>query len=230
MENRKRVYLGAFVIVILFLVLTSSTALAAILNVGSTAKYKTIQSAINAAHNGDTIKVAKETYKENIRVADKKLTITGPSPDPSKYPSIYGADFCCGATGMLYGFLITKNDVNIHDGAGMTIQSNVFSNCKVDVVQQAGNVNITNNKFDNAQSGIYIIDSRKNSIEGNTFYKSKIGIMIDDRVVCQTITQNTFDRCQVGIQVETMSKQAPCYITRNKYSGTKTPINLVLPN
>src|SRR5665647_3886592 len=71
-------------VVILFLIIFSSTASASTLNVGSTVKYKTIQSAVDAAKNGDTINVASGTYKEQVHIS-KNVVLMG-----VKYPKVDG--------------------------------------------------------------------------------------------------------------------------------------------
>ena len=47
------------------------------LHVGAHAEYQTIQSAVDAAHDGDLILVAAGTYAEQVTIVDKALTIQG---------------------------------------------------------------------------------------------------------------------------------------------------------
>ncbi|MBN2581877.1 MAG: right-handed parallel beta-helix repeat-containing protein [Planctomycetes bacterium] len=61
-------------------VLCATGAQAATLNVGS-GGYSTIQSAIGAANDGDTIVVAAGTYNEHIDFAGKSVTIRSSNPD-----------------------------------------------------------------------------------------------------------------------------------------------------
>ncbi len=60
----------------LFLLLPSSARAQKTLNVGAGQPYTTIQSAINAAQNGDTVLVAPGTYTENINFNGKAITVT----------------------------------------------------------------------------------------------------------------------------------------------------------
>jgi uncharacterized protein YgiB involved in biofilm formation len=57
------------------------------LKVGKKQKYKTIQSAVNAAKPGDTVKVSRGTYKESVKVSGSKkrfIKIIGDVKDPQK--------------------------------------------------------------------------------------------------------------------------------------------------
>lgn len=77
--------LRKLILAILITTLLIGTASAATLYVGSTAKYKTIQSAVNAASDGDTIKVASGTYNEYVSISGKFINVYGTS-----YPKMNG--------------------------------------------------------------------------------------------------------------------------------------------
>src|SRR5437016_11786219 len=62
---------------LLILGITPHTARAATINVP--ASQPTIQAAINAASNGDTVLVAPGTYRENINFMGKAITVTSSS-------------------------------------------------------------------------------------------------------------------------------------------------------
>jgi hypothetical protein len=65
-----------FFLVCIALLFASATLHAATLNVGPGQTYTTIQSAIVAAQNGDTVLVAPGTYYENIDFLGKAITVT----------------------------------------------------------------------------------------------------------------------------------------------------------
>jgi pectin methylesterase-like acyl-CoA thioesterase len=142
MKDKKRLHSAALasIVVVLFLIVVSSTVSAATLQVDAK-HYKTIQSAVNAANSGDTIKVARGIYKENILITDKQLTIIGMG-----YPILYGARLYGDVTSMLYGLLFNKNGAELSDGVRITIRNCIFTNCGIDITGQTctGNVILKN--------------------------------------------------------------------------------------
>jgi len=216
MKNKKMLYSIAAV---LFLILVSSTASAATLHVGSKLHYKTIQSAIDEAHDGDTIKVSSGIYKENLQITNKNLTITG-----TNYPTIYGARMWGGVSGMLYGFSITKNGAILSDGVNVTIRNCAFSNCGIDIIGQncIGNT-LLNNKIINGEISLY--ESRDTSIIGNHIYKCDIGLNIKGWTTCKSITKNKFSNCKVAVELD--SKDMLPIMTGNIYTKNKVNIKLV---
>src|SRR5947209_14018498 len=99
--------------------LTPLTARAATINVP--AGQPTIQAAINAAVNGDTVQVAPGTYKENINFMGKAITVTssaGPQTttiDGGQKGSVVVFQTNEGLASVLQGFTIT-NGLGAYDG------------------------------------------------------------------------------------------------------------------
>lgn len=104
---------------ILILIIVSSVASASTLKVGPHEKYKTIQKAVNAASDGDTIKVAYGTYKENVRI-DKSVNFYG-----TKYPKVDGFYFH-GAVSNINGFSIQKYGIKDSYAGNGIIRNNYF--------------------------------------------------------------------------------------------------------
>jgi parallel beta-helix repeat protein len=183
------------------------------------AQYKTIQKAINVAHDGDTIKVASGTYKEYLDINGKQLTLIG-----SKFPKIYGIRIEAAGQGKIYNFAITKNGIGITDSAGNIIRNCAFTNCYLGIQGGTASDNIIlNNKF--TKGGIDLYESYDNSIIGNTVTSAKIGLALRDGSSCKTITKNTFKNCQIGV----WSEYLPSILIGNTYPGTKTKVKIVLP-
>lgn len=203
--------------------MVSSTASASTLNVGGTSKYKTIQSAVNAAHDRDTINVAAGTYKEKVIIADKSLSFVG---QKGKYPTVYGFDMSNTATELgaanVNGFKITKYGVSGGYLGSNTIRNNYFVNCGVSGGGPTWNNNvIMNNQF--SKGGIFIDDrSIDNVIQGNTIKYAKIGLQLRWDASCKSITKNTFQNCQVAVQVQSI----PSVLIGNKYIGNKVNIKI----
>jgi len=205
--------------VILFLIIISSTASASTLNVGSTAKYKTIQSAVNAAKDGDTIKVAYGTYKENVKI-DKGLSIIG-----TKYPKINGFYYHGGGT--INGFTLQKDGIssNYAGGYGSIIRNNYFNNCGIYLGGGASSdVAIMNNQI--TGGAIYLYDTHEQTITGNTISNSKCGLYVGDMASIPTVSKNTFKNCKTAVYFYGW-EQSPGQLntfTGNKYINDKINI------
>jgi len=213
---------GKYIIsLILILTLLVSAASAASLTVGPKAAYKTVQSAVNAAHDGDTINVLAGTYPERVFITENHVNFVG---QPGKYPTVYGfvmgqSTKALGAAN-INGFRITKYGIIGGSFGSNTIQNNYFVNCGVvGLADNWGNNNFINNQFTNG--GIHLASaSRDNVVTGNTFYKAKIGLELIQGAYCTKISGNTFSNCVIGIKV----KAIPSILTNNKYIKNKVNI------
>jgi parallel beta-helix repeat protein len=225
MVTNKKLHQLALISLAMILILSviSASASAATLKVGPHEKYKTIQKAINAAHDDDTIQVATGTYKENVKVTKSGLKIYGQKSGGSytKYPKVYGFELKEGKAGniVINGFYITKNGISIHySGEKNIIQNNYFSNCGIEVVGTVSSGTlIKNNKI--TDGTIFFYDSLFNTVMGNTVTKSKIGIYIGDssevKVIKNNITYN-----QIGV----LRVNNAGYLKDNTYIGNKINI------
>lgn len=215
-----------FAVAVLLLILVSSTASASTLYVGNKAQYKTIQSAVDAAKIGDTIKVASGTYKENVRI-NKGVSILG-----VKYPKVDGfyyasaEHFSNGAT-TINGFLIQKNGITMSftGGNGNIFSNNHFENCGIHIGGVMGtNLKIKNNKIRNGT--IHLYDTSSRIITGNTISDSKCGIYVDCDSWMPILSKNTFKKCNVAIYLHTYSKhQEELDTTGNKFLKNKVNID-----
>ncbi|AKB81135.1 cell surface protein [Methanosarcina barkeri 3] len=202
--NKKAVLISASLI--LCLIVISSTASAATLKVGPKEKYKTIQKAVNAAHEGDTIIVSSGTYRENVNITKSSLTILGKG-----YPKVngfydyidpYSGDF--GQSDInINGFSITKNGIDLSDRAvsGQIIRNNYFYSCDASISgdMASGNL-IKNNDFTNG--GIFLSESSVDII-GNKIKNADIGIELFEGAGSTTgalISKNKITGCNVGIK------------------------------
>ena len=118
---------------LLILGLTAHTTRAATINVP--AGQPTIQAAINAASNGDTVLVAPGTYRENINFMGKAVTVTssgGPAVttiDGSAAGSVVTFDTNEGTNSVLSGFTIANGLGGIIiSSASPTVKGNVITN------------------------------------------------------------------------------------------------------
>lgn len=209
--------------VCLLVSLTAAAANAATLSVGTKEQYKTIQAAVNAATDRDTINVASGKYKEYVTLSDKNLHIVG---QKGKYPTVYG--FAPNSSPMdiddytsIEGFTINNKGVNIARGGYIVIKNNKFSNCGLSISGSSYN-EITNNVFSKSKIGISLSKTTDNKITGNIINQANTGLLVKKDATCREITRNTFKNCKVGVQIPSI----PSYLIGNTY--TKNKINIKL--
>ncbi len=209
MTNKKTI-LTAGLLVLLLLV---SAASAATLNVGPKEKYKTIQSAVNMAHNGDTIKVASGTYKEYIKIDKCDIKILG-----TKYPKVYGFYYYGGSSSTINGFSIQKYGISAsyEGGPSTIIRNNYFYNCGISFTGHlTDGAVIMNNQI--IGGTIDLNDCTDQIVTGNTISNSKCGLYLGDMGASPTVTKNTFKNCKNGVYV--YSDVYPGQL--KKFSGNK---------
>jgi nitrous oxidase accessory protein len=145
---------------------------------GGSGNYTTIQSAINAAVNGDTIFVYSGTYNENILI-DKSLTLLGENKNITiiKGNNLDATVIITGENIDLQGFTI-KNDGSqdgIYTATSLhTITDSIFTSCSRGIHLYFSSENtMTNDLFyDNSQTGVYMEVGQNNTISQNEFYNN----------------------------------------------------------
>ena len=158
--------------------------------VGPSEVYTTIQSAVIAATDGDTIIVRDGIYYETI-IINTRLTIrseNGPANCILK-----------GDNNVMnppeYIVNVTTNSVNV---SGFTFDT--FSGMGL-YLRHVGNCNISDNLFLNCTYGLYLRYSHLNRIGGNTFLDNIHGIYLDYSTE-NTITDNEIASNWIGISNE----------------------------
>lgn len=189
---------------------------AATLYVGGTYKYKSIQSAVNAANDGDTVRVANGTYKEDVSISGKFLSMYG-----TGYPKVNGFSITQGGA-IINGFSIQKNGIDFQ-GAGNnnTIRNNYFYNCGIDITGLTCSQNtIMNNQITNGT--VTLCETWDNVVQGNKITKAKIGLYLYEGATCTSITKNTFSYCDIGVKLPAV----PPGMIGNTYMGNKINIQI----
>ncbi len=169
-------------------------------NDAGTTAYSTIQSAVDAASSGNTIRVCPGTYNEDINL-NKTLTvigvggsastnITGPIGGP-------GSTVAIGASGIdISGFTITRAGNNTTDwnnpglnSAGISIQG----------VAITGSV-IHDNNFVGNRTGIDINNSNGHTIRNNVINDNRTGVIFRNQTDDMTVVENSIsNNWTVGI-------------------------------
>jgi parallel beta-helix repeat protein len=206
--------------ILLAFILLCSVASAATLKVGPKEKYHTIQSAVNAAHDRDTIKVAYGTYKENVKVNKNGISILG-----TKYPKVNGFRYYECSDTTINGFSIQKDGIGDDYGGGYhTIRNNYFYNCGISLWGPISSMcSIINNQFSGSNSGISTYDCEETIIQGNTINGVKIGLWIDeDAGGVGKVTKNTFKNCKTAVYIHIFGNPGKLEnFVNNKYINNK---------
>ena len=145
---------------------------------GGPGNYTTIQSAVNAAINGDTIYVYAGMYNENI-IVDKTITLIGEDRNVTtiKGNNLNATIVITGESINLRGFTI-KNDGSqdgIYTATSVhTMTDNIFTSTSRGIHLYYSSENtITGSVFyDNTRSGVYMDVGQNNTISDNEFYNN----------------------------------------------------------
>lgn len=166
--------------------------------------YSSIQAAINASYNGDTIVVAPGTYKENINFNGKEVIVQSYNPedqgnvestiiDGNKEGTVVSFNSGETESAVLNGFTIINGDAGTSNGGGILITGSsspvVKNNIITNNIAQYGagiyvsgesqpafinNIITSNTAMGSRGSGIYVIGKSTVTINNNVF-KDHIG-------------------------------------------------------
>lgn len=138
-----------------------------ILNVGATESYKTISSAVTAAHSGDTIRIDAGNYSAHDVMLNKDLTITAAGNGPvviSQGGALQKGMFISGSSS-------TTPNITVQ---GLTFQNATDpSGNGTGIRYQSGNLTLIGDTFRNSQDGILATPFKQNTgtiiVQGSTF-------------------------------------------------------------
>jgi parallel beta-helix repeat protein len=201
--------------------------------------FDTVQDAVDAANNGDTILLAGGvTFTETVTV-NKDVTITSSGTDAfivgglhvvSDGVTIDNVTIRNGAliTGEVAGVFVQANNVTItnsvFDGNNTAASRGILTATGV-----ITGLTISNNEFEGWATGAYLNPSTTASITGNNFHDNTVGLSVDDwegtTVGSNTFTNNTFEHIGAGVfdANENLSAQI---LASNTFSGTAPEVSV----
>jgi len=220
---RKRVVF--YILGILCLVAVAAPwAYAGVIMVGSGSGFDhaSIQDAVNASSDGDTIIIAPGIYEENVLVL-KRLWIVGSGPatvirgtigEPSFYlscnnTSIRSVSFESGSLFMQLSFDVSIDDcrftnsstaIEATDAANLSLTNNVIVRPLFAGVALTGvhNSTIRDNVIEGGAFGLTAYGSANNTIQGNNITDTVAGMMFR-RCYGNTVTDNMLMACDNGL-------------------------------
>ena len=151
------------------------------------ADFSTIQEAVNAASDGDTIFVRVGTYYENV-VVNRAVSLIGENSSTTIVDGNMTGDVV----------RITQDHVNI---TGFTIQRSgrTLFNSGISI-SSTGHCDISGNRIVNNEVGIYG-SPRNASISNNTITNNHVGVAIDPGATCNIISGNCLMANNVSIHI-----------------------------
>lgn len=178
------------ILIVCLLFLNTGIVSAETLNVGQGQAYLTIQSAIDAAKNGDKIMVGEGAYNENPLIKTNGISIIGKNKEKT---IIEGGKTSSGIridgvnNAIISGFTVKNSGGGGQDAAGVTIykgNDNTVSNMiilsnsvGISIYQGSNNNVISGNDIESSSgNGIYIYASNDNNIFNNNIKNNKMGI------------------------------------------------------
>jgi parallel beta-helix repeat protein len=213
--------------------------------------YPTIQEAVNAASDGDTIIVRDGTYTENV-VVDKRLTIqsengaencivVGQPDHPGDCVFAVTADYV-----NISGFTVKVEETVVHlyvtaislDNVDYcNIINNNCPTCNIDLDSSNNNI-LNNNTVSNTWIGISLYDSSSNTLTNNNcsnntndgihLYESNNNILINNMIVSKGI--DVYDSYQNIVENNTVNGKPLVYLEdetdcRIAYAGQVVLVN-----
>ena len=168
------------------------------------ADFHTIQEALNAAHNGDTIYVKNGTYYENLAVSEA-LSLIGQDKETTIIDGNYGEDvIAVSANGVkITGFTIQNcnhSAIKTCDGShGNNISYNVIRNSHRGIfLPISSNNSVHRNDIINCLFSIEFYSCSNNSIVENNIYYSPGGITVGSGGNNNSIINNKFTESGLG--------------------------------
>lgn len=207
------------------------------LQVGEGKPFQTIKAAVQAAHSGDTILVAKGLYKEGNIIIDKTVSLLGDGFPVLDGEGKYEILSIKGDGVLVKGFIIQNSGsstisepcgVKVYEASNVTIEGNSLLNNYFGVyLQYALNCKIKNNLIRASQkeehrsgNGIHCWKSDTLQITGNRIYGHRDGIYFE--FVTQSIIWRNIAHNNLRYGLHFMFSHENAYITnyfRNNGAG-----------
>ncbi len=197
---------GKLLISIFVILLSAGLTGAATLNVGEGQAYATVQSAVNAASEGDVISVSEGTFSENIVVKKNGILLIGKSKEKT---IIDGRKISSGVrieanNVKVSGFTIQNSGGSSIEDAGVTLyraNNNVITNLilvnnvvGISIYSGSNNNIASGNEIkSNSNYGIFILSSNDNKIYNNNIQINKFGVYADSAKTNRIYSNNFID-------------------------------------
>jgi len=208
-ENKSiygEIMVSKLLICVFAIALNISLASAAALNVGQGQTYATIQSAVNAATEGDVISVSEGTYLENVVIKKNGISLIGKNKEKTVIDAKKtGSGIRIEANNVkVSGFTVQNSGGSGQEDAGITlyrannnmVANVILANNVVGISLYSGsNSNIVsgNEIKSNGKYGIFVFSSSDNRIYNNNVQSNKFGFYGDGARTNRIYSNNFID-------------------------------------
>ncbi len=213
-------------LVLLGVVLYSSHARADVLSVGPDEEYVTIQSAINAAEDGDLVAVEHGVWEEDLTVVGKSIYLNGDVDAPTDV-TIRGRIYVKKGAALEMNYLAvdaTGRNYGVRAGGTAKIRYSTISNGKNGIQVDRGQfVEVSESSVSSARSyGLSCSSGCETQIINSLFQgNGKAGVYIKNGRKPHSITDTTFSANKVGLAVHN-TRSADNLLARCAFTSNQT--------
>jgi hypothetical protein len=202
--------------------------------------FATIQDAVNAAQNGDTILLKGGAEFNEAVTVDKSVTIQSQGANATIVGGVHvladdvslirlriedGASF----TGEIAGVFVQGNDVTIHNSVFVGDNTTVGTRAIVTATGSVTGLSITNNNIQGWSTGTYLNPGAAGTLSGNFYHDNFVGLSIDDPGLV-TVSGNIFENNvseQIGAGiVDGTSNLSTQILPSNTFAGTAPEVSI----
>lgn len=194
-------------------------------------QYKSISEAVDAANDGDTIRIKPGTYREHLTL-EKSISIM-PLPGENEECLLSGDGNEIGIKILADGCIIEGLTITNFRGPGIYVASNgneikknVFKNNVHGIfLNESSNNNIESNKEIGGYAGIVLFGAKENTIKENSAEDCKLAGIVFNSAQNNVVTNSVCKECERGFYLHTSSNDNELISSKVENSTTSIVVD-----